>query len=112
MLRDTACAGFTLELDDGRRVEVPAGPIEVAMEGARLEPLSTDEWRALLAWLRAAPSPEPRPVIPHDDVIACRIADGDRVELWAELAPGDAPYRGTPNLHARPPIRVRQNRSS
>jgi hypothetical protein len=109
MLRDAASAGFVIELDDGRTVRVPPGPISVAMTGAPVEPIATTAWRDLLAWTHVSAATEPRPIVPHDEVVARRIADGDPVALWAELGPDPTPsgYRDAAPLLARAPIWLR-----
>jgi hypothetical protein len=106
MLRDAASAGFAIELDDGHRVRIPPGPVFVVMDGAPAERIGIADWRALLAWTRAAPATETRPAVPHDDVVPRRIADGDRVAVWAELVPDREPtgYRDPAPLVARAPI--------
>lgn len=98
-----ASGGFTVELDDGRVLEVPAGRIRV--DGARWARASSVEARELAERLDHRGDADPHPPIPADRARVAVLAVGDRVAITASLerAPGEGGgYReGASRLVAR-----------
>lgn len=98
-----ASGGFTVELDDGRALEVPAGRARV--ESARWARASSAEARELAARLDHRSDPDPHPPIPADRARVAVLSVGDRVAITApvERAPGEGGgYReGASRLVAR-----------
>ncbi len=87
VLRDARCDGFTIATDDGCRVEVPAGPIDFLADSGsvachRSRHLLDSYWSSVACCEGA----DPHEVFPHDRVSEQRIALGDRVALYNELA--------------------------
>jgi hypothetical protein len=97
MLRDGATAGLTLELDDGRTAQIPAGRVRIAARG--------DEAKVSIDYLRSIDRDyhdiEAHGVIVVDEGHEVRLAIGDAVEIVGGLeerfdpnAPGG--YREAP----------------
>ncbi len=97
-LRDAGCLELAIDLDDGARVRVPTGAIVLGLEAATAETADANAWARYLRWVGVAPAPGLRDVVPHHEVWAVRVRDGDRVEVRGGLmddagAVGASAYR-------------------
>jgi len=99
LLRDGAAAGFTVRLDDGRAVEVPAGRVRVQAEGelpsSARERVGGDALSGQLGDLAGGEDEYERP-IPGASAEAVLVRPGDRVRVHGPLEPlatGDGGYR-------------------
>jgi hypothetical protein len=102
VLREGQTGGFSIELDDGDRVEVPAGRIRIRGPTARHDP--SDVIEDMLRPIRERfPADELEP-LPVDEVAETLLLDGDEVILRGDLqeaavgaeedASATGPYRG------------------
>jgi hypothetical protein len=90
LLRDARSAGFEVELDDGRRVRIPAGRVVVdGLAASRPSPIEAAD--AFLLALRLRPPPPPQRVDHRDPFAGHAVheivfATGDELTLRAEVA--------------------------
>lgn len=78
-----ATVEFAVELNDGRWLYVPAGPLHlVASPTSERYPLRGHEARALLQRVEGKP---PRSAFPHDDASVLVLLEGSRVRVHAPL---------------------------
>ena len=98
VVRDGWTLGVTIELHDGRVVNVPAGRIVVTLR--ELERIEDNDIDAYLDWLDVPPRWTRRPLVPVDVGFVARLRVGDRVTLRAELEvePRAVDYRTVPPL--------------
>lgn len=99
LMRDGRSAGFTLRLDDGRRITVPAGRIRVQAEGelpsTAREHIEGDALTAQLGDLAQCEDEYDR-LVPAEEADSVLIQPGDRVRVHGPLEPvttGDGGYR-------------------
>ncbi|HZO16583.1 MAG TPA: hypothetical protein VFB62_25080, partial [Polyangiaceae bacterium] len=80
MLRYGATGAFEVELDDGSRVEIPAGRIRLR---GKTSTLRTSE--SVVRKQLALPEREEFELVPYDSVEEVLLRDGDRVAIHGEL---------------------------
>jgi len=86
MLHDAATAGFEVRLEDGRRVQVPAGRIR--LEGvAGLESGTSTLQSYLQSIDPARGNADDLDPLPFDEVRETRLCKGDRVQIHGTLEP-------------------------
>lgn len=92
-LRDAQVAELRIELENGRHIDLPAGPMR--LDFSELEPvLEKDAARRYLRDISAALVAESkRPPVPYDQVWEGILRDGDRVWIIGEVTSGAVSYR-------------------
>jgi hypothetical protein len=104
-LRDAVSHGFTVEIDGGRSVVVPASRIRIAGKFS-LENLPRREVREHLALLDPAQGRSTETPFPFDRAQTLHLRDGDRITLAAagfdESWDGDSGYRVGRGVTLRP----------
>jgi hypothetical protein len=83
MLRHAESTAFVIELDDGSRVEVPAG--RVRLEGTRMRVDAADHQLGKRIGLDLRIAEKDMRVVPHDAVHETVLRDGDRVAIYGDL---------------------------
>jgi hypothetical protein len=86
MLRDARTSGFSLQLDDGRSLRIPAGRIRVVSPLARVEDADIAQLEGMVNGIDRARGGA-RTVFPFEYARGVTIEEGDRVEVLGELAP-------------------------
>lgn len=100
MLRDGAAAELMVELDDGRRLQIPAGRVRVdaSSSAQRLRPADLRRYLDDLDPLRRAADPGEHDALPFDDARERHMMPGDRVEVRGAcepfIVPGQASEAG------------------
>jgi hypothetical protein len=117
MLITGATLGFEVELDDGQRARIPAGPVTFDLRGAGWDRVDAEEVAGLLATVNPAGDFDPEHALfPLNRLQLRSVAPGDRVEVVANLEPVPDPeaqhhggYREAPPtiLVPRGPIKLR-----
>jgi len=95
-LRDAHSSGFAVELDDGRRLVVPAGRVRIDVKPSRLKYLPLTEARLRLRMIDPRDSGSEHEPIPFQRQLARSLRDGDRVEVrtpFVESIEVDGGYR-------------------
>lgn len=97
MLVDCATGGFSVQLDDGRDVEIPAGRIrlEVPQSQAVADLALIHEHVERISQELRNDGTEARPHLPYDSATEGLLGDGDRVELFCQLNEVTMSYRET-----------------
>ena len=81
MLRDAATIGFTVQLDDGRRVQVPAGPMVLDMRNAEQVSAPAGAVGRYLTAIDPTATGDDLLPFPYDKVRERLLRPGDRVEI-------------------------------